>query len=210
MRRSTLSVLALTLAIPATLNAQWGRNNRGWQPSTNPFSVEVMGGAFKDALSLNDNTKGQIGFLGGLRVGYDLTRQIRLVGTGSYGQTNNVEGSSFNSGFSDFQYNNQWLVATGGLELVLVPGATSFAIGAQAGGAWEREVEAGSSCGGVFSGGCTPTEWARHTVYVPEATLRQQLTPRMALTVRGSDYIMPDAYGQTHQTPTLSVGMQFR
>ena len=135
------------------------------------FSLEPYVGAYFDnsggaGVNFDDQA-----FVGGVRVGYALGYRARLLGDVGYANVSDAPAGGPGTG-SEGGSRDQWL-ATGGVELDLVPGETGGSVSLQGGIAWRALGD----------------EYEESTVLVPGFSIRQELSPRLDLKVGVQDYV---------------------
>lgn len=201
--RFILGLLAAAALSPAALSAQYVSNARG--PLVDRFTLEPYAGLYFDNVRGSGTSFDESGWLGGLRLGLVLADRARLVGDLGYSRVSDAGrvGSGENSAVIASE---NWL-ATGGLELDVVPGPTAASLGLQYGAAWRseslREVLGSPSPVEVASG------WARSPVLVPSFSIRHGITPRADLRLGVQDYIFFDNDPVTHNF-ALTAGISLR
>lgn len=207
MRRYlVLTLIATTFAtIPGDVDAQRRRNPSYGCCSTNRFYLEPYGGAFKDAYDVSPDD--DIGYQLGLRVGYDATARMRLVGNVNYSYAGDVSDPGPLTSY--YVYDNVWVMTTGGFEFDVVPGNTSAALGVQAGVAW-RKVELDETIGTPPGPAESSDSFSSYEVVIPGLTLRHRLNSRATLVLGIYDHIFDVLEGPAQHSPALTIGASFR
>lgn len=203
MKRIVFGLLVVAALWPAALSAQYVSNARG--PWFDRFTLEPYAGLYIDNTGSTAAGLDQSGWLGGVRLGMALADRVRLLGDLGYSRVDEVGriGGGENSAVIGSE---NWL-ATGGLELDVVPGETAGSLGLQYGAAWRseslREVMGSPSPVGVESG------WTRSPVIVPSFSIRHRITPRADLRLGVQDYIFFDNDPLSHNF-ALTAGISLR
>jgi len=193
-----LTVLLLPL-LPGELQGQ----RRDWRDD-NSWSFSPYGGLFRDAYDVSPDGK-DTGWLAGFRVGYDVSDRARFVGNVGYAESDDVSSGPLT--VNRVVYDNQYIITTGGIEYDILPGNTSVALGAEAGGLW-REVAFDRILGGGIAEPTGESGFTFYFVAVPTLTVRHGFSPRTALEVGFRDFIQPE--DEVEHLPALTVGFRFR
>ncbi len=203
MKRIVFGLLAAAALWPAALSAQYVSNARG--PWFDRLTLEPYAGLYIDNTGSTGAGLDESGWLGGVRLGMALTDRVRLLGDLGYSRVDEVGriGAGENSAVIG---SDTWL-ATGGLELDVVPGETAGSLGLQYGAAWRseslREVMGSPSPDGIETG------WTRSPVIVPSFSIRHRIAPRADLRLGVQDYIFFDNDPMSHNF-ALTAGISLR
>jgi hypothetical protein len=201
--RAILSLL-LVAAVLWPVESEAQRRRDGWS-GPNPWSFSPYGGVFKDAYDASpddDNT----GWLVGFRLGYDLGDRARLTGNVAYAESDDVTSGPITTTREIFD--NEYILTAGGLEYDILPGNTSVALGAEAGGLWRKVSFDRRLGGGTVSPEPGDDGYTFYFVVVPGLTIRHGFTPRTALEVGVRDLMHPDE--DVQHFPALTLGFRFR
>jgi hypothetical protein len=188
MKRFAGLVVLLGLLAPGVAHAQ--RHYSG-----NPFSFAPYVGVYKDPYDAEADGS-DLGWMLGFRAGYRESQRLNLNVNFGYAQASDVATHVALAPVVD----NQWVLLTGGLDFALVPGATSIALGVDAGVAWRRtkaEDESG-------------TGWGTYELVAPALTLRHSISSRSSLFVTAQDYLFDVLEGPVEHSPALTMGLSFR
>jgi hypothetical protein len=200
MKKTLLLIMAVGILAPTGAQAQ----RRTSCCKANPFSFSPYAGAWKDALDISEDDE-NTGYMVGFRVGYDLSRRSRLVGDIAYAESKDVANSAGRLNYNE--YDNLWIMTTGGAEYDIIPGPTSVTLGAQAGVGW-RKISLDETVG--FPAPIDQsTGYTAHLLIAPRISVRHALSGRTALEVSIADNIFPDDSTVNH-SPALTFGFSFR
>lgn len=203
MRTRNAILVWVALALGLTTEGAEGQKR-----SAGVLSFEPYVGWFADAYDVGAD--GKTGPIGGVRIGYDVGRRGRLVGTLGLGSSSDV--ASVPSGAQDYWvYGNRWLMTTAGAEYdVIADGPTAVALGLQAGAGWrkvlaEDQVGTPANPGEFATGG-----YSFYDVVVPSLSVRQRLSRRTSITFALTDYVFDVLEAELDHSPGLSVGVSLR
>lgn len=198
MKTAAFLALAMVALAPADADAQ-----RRWAGHDyNKFSFEPYAGAFMDAYDLEPDDS-NLGWIAGLRAGYQAARRVNLHVNLGYASTGDVATRPLPT---DPIYDNQWIMLTGGADFALVPGNTSVALGADFGVAWRRT----RADDPLPDAGFDDDGWAAYPVVVPGFVVRHQFTPRAGVFGSVQDYIFDVFDGTAQHSPAFTAGLSFR
>ncbi|HUH13205.1 MAG TPA: hypothetical protein VMK65_08850 [Longimicrobiales bacterium] len=201
MKLICLALLSLLL-VPVDADAQRHRRERAPERD---FSMEPYAGVYFDPVVQSGH---QAGALVGVRVGYDLTRRMRLLADFGYSEVNGAGlVSSDEDAATLFTYGNDWIFTLAGVEFVLVPGNTAGALTLVGGVGWrgtEIEQRATGAAAEPDLGG-----WGSYAVIAPGVTLSHGLGARSAVRVSLQDFIVDFGENAEH-APALTLGVSFR
>jgi hypothetical protein len=187
MNRSVFAVALLAAALwPAAASAQYV--SAAGEPWSSRFGLEPYAGVYFDNTGRVGADFDQSGFLGGVRLSYVPGDRVRLLGDVGYARVGGTGDASAAALSAD-----TWL-ATGGLEVDVVPGETGGLLGLQYGAAWRSGVDDG---------------YTRSSVLVPSFAIRQRLTPWADLKLGVQDYIFLRDTPANHNF-ALTAGISLR
>jgi len=199
MKQLTRWVLALTLgatALPGTARAQSilppprGENRLFMEP----YAGILFDNGARSGLGFE-----HVGPLFGVRFGALAGDRVRLLGDVGFAKVNDVAPSLRSE--PRHQIDAQNFLATGGVEVEVVPGATSGTLSLQAGGLW-RSLDARHGAPIANAG------YRSQGVIAPGFGVRSTLTWRSELKLAFQDYIALDS--PARHTPVLALGISFR
>jgi hypothetical protein len=202
-KRWVLLALGVLLVLPGGADAQ--RRRGGFDAGyPNRWSLEPYAGAYRDAYDL---TGTQTGYLVGLRLGYQLGSRWRLLGNVGYNETDDIASAPVVPGV---EYDNVWVLTTGGFEFDVVPGRTAASLGVHGGVGWRRTDLDGDSDPPLPGQNLASDGFASYEVIAPALTLRHRLGSRAAVALRFEDYMFDVFDGRTDHSLALTLGLSFR
>lgn len=170
------------------------------QRSRDGLSVEPFAGAFWDAYDIGDDNSG-LGGTVGASIGLSLGKHVRLMATGAVARVADV-GRAYAPDY--FRFNNQWVLATLGMQGDVLRGRTSVSVGLEAGGAWRRIVQSGQV--GDPAPYPNSEEWSVREAVVPTLAVRRAFGTRWEAGAGGRLHILHFS----NVSPALTLGLAFR
>lgn len=198
-RYAAAAALLAALLLPGAGEAQ---KHRGWR-KPNPWTFSPYAGLFKDGYDVSadgDNT----GWTAGFRIGYALGDRSRLTANVAYAESDDVVFNPTTGPYYD--YDNQYIVTTGGAEYDIIPGNTAVALGVEAGGLWRKVVA--EDYVGDLPGESLESGYTFYFAVAPAVSMRHGFSPRTAFEVSVRDFILPE--DEVEHFPMLTVGFRFR
>jgi hypothetical protein len=199
MKTLTRWVLALSLGVAALPGAAQAQSILPPPKGENRLFMEPYAGVLFDNGARSGLSFNHAGPLFGVRFGALAGDRVRLLGDVGYAKVNDVAPSPLSVTGSHIDAQN--FLATGGVEVEVVPGATSGTLSLQVGGLWRSLDERHGAP--IANAG-----YRSQGVIAPGFGVRSSLNWRSELKLAFQDYIALDS--PTRHTPVLALGISFR
>lgn len=169
------------------------------------FSFEPYGGIYVDNAYRSDFDLDRAGALGGVRVRYQLTDRLGLVGDVGYAEVNDVGTVGVTPDLFIYGVNN--VFTTAGVEYALTGGRTRARIGLRAGAAW-RETEIEGAIGNPAPQWGEVGGYSAQFLAAPGVGLSQRLVERLDLELMLTDYLAFE--DPLDHSPAVTLGLSLR